>query len=352
MSIAARYNDKECVAHCTSADFCEFHINLFSSGGNEPGTIVEVQRRKGCSLAFHRTAWDIIAAAEGEECMENNDSSPLVAVLEEEEDWAKNVTEQKKNALAAMKICANLLLKDRLDANLLGVEFLCLLTDPRKTGIITATLVSRAILTGSIRPINSSKEKEGLCTDISHEEDDVFVQSLNLRKFVLSLIQYKKLSDDDDMYDSEEEVSKCDDVMNDASTDGNRHRRSHDLEHADKLHNLALEALSNALDVIARDGSLCETVHQHQWLGDVALVETLIDVLRKAETRPHDAVLSARCLASLVEASNEAIEHAMKLDAMAVVKRAKLIGQSQHASLALESTNVYDALSSRRISGT
>jgi len=248
-----------------------------------------------------------------------------------------------------LEIGGTLLQKDRMDANQLGMESLCLLTDPGKTGIITATLVSRAILTGSIRPV---KGEEGPSTEISYEEADALVERLNIRKSILSLIQHKKLSDDDDdVDDSEEEESKYDELTGEDFKDGHQRRRSYDSEHADMLHNLALAVLANALDVVAKDGSLGETVHQHQWLGDVALVETLIDVLRKAETRPHDAVLSARCLTSLVEASNEAIEHAMKLDAMAVVKRAKLIGRSRHASLARESNNAYEALSSRRILG-
>lgn len=73
-------------------------------------------------------------------------------------------------------------------------------------------------------------------------------------------------------------------------------------------------------------------------------MKTLLDILRRAEKKPHDAMLSARCLSSLVDASTKAIEHAMQLGAISIVMQAKNIGRKRHLSLARESNNVYEAL--------
>eukprot|EP00590_Aulacoseira_subarctica_P001198 CAMPEP_0172434258 /NCGR_PEP_ID=MMETSP1064-20121228/70532_1 /TAXON_ID=202472 /ORGANISM="Aulacoseira subarctica , Strain CCAP 1002/5" /LENGTH=510 /DNA_ID=CAMNT_0013182463 /DNA_START=761 /DNA_END=2293 /DNA_ORIENTATION=- len=363
MSLAARYSDSKCTAHLSSSDFCEMNVRLYASSageGERSATIVEVQRRRGDSLAFHRYAQKILAAAEGQEGLEFcNNAAPSIP---HEEFKMKFHTQDRKNVIAALEIAGGLLKKDRSDANQLGMESLCLLTDPGKTGLITATMVSRAILTGSTRAIKESaspslrKRGEGpIIPSSSFDEEDAILQSLDIRKTILSLIQFKKLSRDEgeDINLSDEESPKRNSLIDDEdSPDGNWRRSSFDSELSNVMHNLALAVLANALDMVAKDGSLCDTINQQQWLGDSALVQTLLDVLRKAETRPHDAMLSARCLASLVDASTKAIEHAMKLDALTVVNQAKNIGRNRHASLARETDHVYESLSSRTLTGT
>jgi hypothetical protein len=358
MSLAAHYNDEKCIAQLSSSDFCEMNVRLYtySTGGLEPtATIVEVQRRIGDSLSFHRYARNLLGAAQGHEDLKSYDPNAGVPPIPYEE--SKKNEDLRKNAIAALEIAGGLLKKDRMDANQLGMESLCLLTDPAKTGLITATMVSRAILTGSTRPLKDSvptsirKLGEGQTTASAsqeEEEEDALLKNLSIRKTILSLIQFKKISEDEEeINSSDDELSKSDNLIDDDSTDGLWLRRSYDTEHADVLHNLALAVLANSLDMISKDGSLCDTINQQQWLGDAEMVRTLLNVLRKAEERPHEAMLSARSLASLLDASTKAIEHAMRLDALSVVKQAKNIGRRRHSSLARESNNVYEALSSR-----
>jgi hypothetical protein len=350
MSLAAFYNDLKGVAQLFSSDFCEMHVRLYASNGEGEltATIVEVQRRKGDALSFHRYAWKLLGAAQGQQDLNLDDvikTAPPLPV----EIFEKNIdVEERENAIAALVIAGGLLKKDRMDANQLGMESLCLLTDPRKTGTMTATIVSRAILTGSTKPVDYCALSSSQKKVESFEEEDVLLQNLSIRKTILSLIQFKKLSDDDDeIPSSDDELSESGSLMDDEDSVDGRQRRSFEAEHADALHNLALAVLANSLEMIAKDGSLCDMINQEQWLGDAALVKTLLDVLRRAEKKPHDAVLSARCLASLVDASTKAIEHAMQLGALSVVMQAKSIGRKRHLSLARESNYVYEALHSR-----
>ena len=115
-NIVARYNHKNCVAHLTLKGYCEFNVSLFSTGGDTPGTIVEVQRRSGCSLAFHRCAWKILAVAEGEEDMDSDNFFPVSVTIEKAEDLTKeNCRVEHVNALTAMEIEKQLLY--RMSAN-------------------------------------------------------------------------------------------------------------------------------------------------------------------------------------------------------------------------------------------
>lgn len=348
MSLAALYNDKRGVAQLLSSDFCEMIVRLYASklDGELNATIVEVQRRNGNSLSFHQYARKLLGAAQGIEDLDLDDviktAPPLPAEI-----FDKIIdVEERENAIAALVIAGNLLKKDRMDANQLGMESLCLLTDPTKTGSKTATIVSRAILTGSTKPVSHCVISPTHQNVESFEEEDALLHNLSFRKTILSLIQFKKLSDDDDdPPGSDVEVSESDNLVDDEdSVDDGQQRRSFEAEHADALHNLALAVLANSLEMIAKDGSLCDMMDQQQWLGDAALVKTLLDILRRAEKKPHDAMLSARCLSSLVDSSTKAIEHAMQLGAISIVMQAKNIGRKRHLSLARESNNVYKVL--------
>jgi hypothetical protein len=342
MSIYALYNSEKGVAHLTSADFVEFYVFMYkTSGGTDSrgdGVIVEVQRRKGCTMSFHRYARKILSAAVGEVDIDfeevNGPSSSNLNLLTEkliQEGFQSCLKTERKHTVEAIEIAGNLLGKDRLDANVLGMESLCLLTDPTKTGTLTSTLVSRVILCGTMRPQTGvSPEEEGISEETDLEEEAFLIKSLDIRGRIMSLIRYKKLSPIDDEDSDEELVS---------------HREKYgDVDN--HMHNLALATLSNALKNIAKDGSLGETCSQQPWLKGSELVSTLIDVLKQAERRPHDAVLSARCLGSLVQASKEATDRAMKMDALAVVETAKHVGNLRHANLARETGGLHKKLSS------
>merc|ERR1712025_1209250 len=116
-------------------------------------------------------------------------------------DTAKDSKSEAENAIIAIEIAHGLIMKDRIDARHLGLESLCLLTDPKKTGLTTAIIASRVVLLGSAQDIKSSSSPETalLCDETPFEEKD----------------------------------------------------SSEESEHYTLLHNLALAVLANALDVIA-----------------------------------------------------------------------------------------------------
>jgi hypothetical protein len=344
MSIFALYNSDKGMAHLTSADFVEFYVFMFktsaSTDSRGDGLVIEIQRRKGCTLSFHRYARKILSAAVGEEDIDFDDPATqasnvnaLTEKMMQGEDFQTCFKTERKHTIDALEIAGNLLTKDRLDANILGMESLCLLTDPCKTGTFTSSLVSRVILCGTMRPTNGVFcEKDGISDESSLEEETFLIQSLNIRGRIMSLIKSKKLSNETDGDSSDD-----DDLVSNQEQYG---------DYADHMHNLALATLSNALNNIAEDGCLEKTCSQQAWLNGTELVSTLIDVLKQAECRPHDAVLSARCLGSLVQASKEATERAVKMDALAVVEAAKHVGNLRHANLARESGGLHEKLSS------
>merc|ERR1712087_920201 len=116
-----------------------------------------------------------------------------------------------------------LVMKDRIDARQLGLESLCLLTDPKKTGYLTAVIASRVVLLGSAQDDTCASDEALLCDETPFQE---------IRQALLSLIQFRRIGDADDFEEDED---------------------SEESEHITVLHNLALAVLANALDVIAEE---------------------------------------------------------------------------------------------------
>jgi len=316
---------------------------------NKHSVIVEIQRRKGDSISYHHNAYKILDAAEGQDISDSEDTEPpnLISFTHPEDegkDYREKAKQERDNALVALEIAGGLLKKDRLDANRLGMESLCLLTDPTKTGALTAILVSRVILSGSARPFTVQGEGSQFFIGIDEEE---CCMANDIRDAIMLLITEKRLGGlDDDEYT----VVEIDDTVNLVHDryEPRRRRRSHNAEHSDLLRNLALSTMANALKVVAKEGTLGETLKEVQpWLEGNQLVKALIDIMKCADTRPHDAHLSAKCLGSLVRASAEARERAKTLDAITVVGRALNIGERSHVALAKETASVKMALNSQ-----
>merc|ERR1712003_140269 len=72
----------------------------------------------------------------------------------------KDAKSEAENAVIAIEIAHGLIMKDRIDARHLGLESLCLLTDPKKTGLTTAVIASRVVLLGSAQDIKTSSSPE------------------------------------------------------------------------------------------------------------------------------------------------------------------------------------------------
>jgi hypothetical protein len=349
LSVQAEYNNETASAYLMTSEHVEMHLSLWKTTGEKSGIVVELQRRKGDSIAFHRYSRFILDAAIGDfdvtEHIKTHGEdidfvySKKVQRLLNVELGRSDATEHE-NAVIAIEIAHGLLMKDRMDARQLGLESLCLLTDPKKTGITTALITSHVILLGTARGI------QGLETNTPSVDDDFIFDEApfqGVREAILSLVQFSRIGDDLDFEDEG------------------------DSETMAVLHNLALAVLANALDVVEnrdryddspedtdKKPSALRTASSKDIAGafmeesnDISkneILSTLILELGKAEQKPHNAHLSARCIGSLCRASDEAKRRAKELGAKNVVSTALDVGARTHLKLETECNKVTKVL--------
>jgi hypothetical protein len=324
MSVQATYDDSLATADLVTADRVEIHLTLWKGEEKErTTTIVEAQRRKGCAVVYHRYCRDLLDAAQGVyEAKEDNKKLLHRVEVERKED------EDDKSALYALEMAAKLLRKDRMDATRLGMESLCLLTDPSQTGMENARIASQVVLFGSVQE-----------PDAKQEETDFIQDELGIREAILSLVQFGKLREHCD-FDSDSE-----DEDNVAGVEA---------EFNDILHNLALAVLANALEVHEKDANNITTedskpsantfLEESKEISKRELLGTLLSTLGKAASKPHDACLSAQCLKSLFQGSKEAKSRAKDLNAKQIVMTALDVGRRTHVKLETETENVIKEL--------
>lgn len=368
MSVQATYDNDLATAHLKTSEHVEIHITLWKSPSeNSPVTIVEAQRRKGDAVLYHKYCQNLLSAADGhfsnedfmqssrdEESKVARQSSIIQEIKIEKKQRAADAVDSDDNnmtsllgdgddSLVALEIAASLLKKDRMDARQLGMETLCLLTDPAKTGIETALLASKVVLFGSVDAGSDSLEDEYMPAE-----------DLGVREAILSLVQFGKLGE---YIDFEEEED----------TGANIHEEEKEFNAL--LHNLALAVLANALDVLERHGEELAEVGSNNAASSAAvaaaaenngdqstnantfleetkeiskreLLSTLLNVLGAAETKPHDACLSAQCLRSLFQASRKAKRKARDLNAKQIVNTALDVARRTHVKLETETRNI------------
>jgi hypothetical protein len=341
LSVHAVYCDETATASLLTAENVEMQLSLWKTGGpKQPeGIAVELQRRKGDSIAFHRYSRYILDAAVGDfdsvEHVEIHGAELDVVYSKKVQrmlslDLPKEDSSELENAIVAIEIAHGLLMKDRMDARQLGLESLCLLTDPNKTGTGTALIASRVVLLGTSQDPDADEDDDVLYDEGPFQE---------IRQTILSLVQFRRIGDAEGF---EEGVAVEED------------------EHTTVLHNLALAVLANALDVIgseeqfdetpedvskpaARDrlgsaSSVCDSFLEEaeEVSGNKEILKTLISELGKAGDKPHNACLSAKCIGSLCRASEKARRRAKELGAKTVVQTALEVGTRTHLKLERE----------------
>lgn len=351
LSVQALYNNEAASAYLMTSEGVEMHLSLWKTTGEKSGIVVELQRRKGDSIAFHRYSRYILDAAIGDfdavqhvrthgEDIDFVYSKKVQRLLNVELGKSAKASEHE-NAVIAIEIAHGLLMKDRMDARQLGLESLCLLTDPKKTGITTALIASHVVLLGTARGI------EGLSTNTGLEDGIIFDEApfQGIREAILSLVQFSRIGEDIDFEDEDTETMAA-------------------------LHNLALAVMANALDVIENQERFDENPEETEKKpaairtasasdiagafmeesGDISkteLLSTLISELGKASQKPHNACLSAKCIGSLCRASDKAKRRAKELGAKNVVSTALEVGTRTHLKLETECNKVTKVLQTR-----
>jgi len=347
LSIHAVYCNENATATLFTCENVEMHLSLWEASGDEEGIVVELQRRKGDSIFFHRYSRCILDTAAGEldikeQVKENGDDIDSIFAKKLQRsltlDPPIDSKSESENAVIALEIANGLIKKDRIDARQLGLESLCLLTDPKKTGYTTAVIASRVVLLGSARDIdyNANPEEALLIDETPFQE---------IRQALLSLIQFRRIGEDDDLADEETDES----------------------EHMTALHNLALAVLANALDVIGDDDmdsvssdpdissgrarlDTSESISERfledslEFSENREIMKTLISELGKAGMKPHNACLSAKCIGSLCKASEKARKRAKELGAKNVVQTALEVGTKTHLKLERECNKIMSSL--------
>jgi len=357
MSVQAVYDDETATASLFTGENVEMHLSLWKTPSHtrQQGVLVELQRRKGDSIAFHRYSRSILDAAMNDSDMD--DVFPLGDILYSKKvqrllamELRNKEHQEHENAIIAIEIAHGLLMKDRIDATQLGLESLCLLTDPSKTGYVTAVLAAHVILLGStdgvsIPGVTGEEQGPDYLKHVGPHRE--------IRETILNLVQFQRLG----------ESEECDHMNIEHEQNM---RMDIDQEHMTLLHNLALAVLANSLDVIenaerfedepedtkpaakVRSKSSSDVTEEFMGLTkdtfDKDILSTLISEMSKAEKKPHNATLSAKCLGSLCRASDEARRKAKELDAKTVVQTALEVGERTHLKLETECKKVHNAI--------
>merc|ERR1712166_1127549 len=287
--------------------------------GKQEGIVIEIQRRKGDSIAFHRYSRCILDAAVGEldlgsHIEKNGDDIDVVYSKKVNRllslESPKDAGTETENAIIAVEIAHGLLMKDRMDARQLGLESLCLLTDPKKTGVTTALIASRVVLLGTTQDIdpsgNGAPEEAGMMYDEAPFQE--------IRQALLSLIQFRRIGDAEEFDENEDESEE--------EPSGNRRR---------------IDTSESISERFLDDAQECSGENRE-------IMKTLISELGKAGSKPHNACLSAKCIGSLCRASDKARSRAKELGAKTVVQTALDVGTRTHLKLERECDKVLTTL--------
>jgi len=287
-SIQAKYCKS--AAKCRTLDFVKFYIRLYAVPGDDEEVLVELQRVSGDYLSFMYDCRAILDAAEGKDVfMDNNDVNnrhcpnkkalylrlPVseMSFACDDNTILRHDLKTKQDDEDIINITSELLSSPQSDSNMLGMESLVSLVDVNVTSKSTAILASKRLV----------------CT--RHQPDN---GPFSLHNYVMSLIIYE---DDHEEDDDDESVEEDDTSAIKISLNGSI------AEHTRRLRTHALTSLSNALDLLCSEKILCETISASKdWYASV-LIPRLIENVKCASNKPHDATLAARCLTSLAMCS-------------------------------------------------
>eukprot|EP00540_Astrosyne_radiata_P023288 CAMPEP_0116831610 /NCGR_PEP_ID=MMETSP0418-20121206/5438_1 /TAXON_ID=1158023 /ORGANISM="Astrosyne radiata, Strain 13vi08-1A" /LENGTH=380 /DNA_ID=CAMNT_0004460891 /DNA_START=685 /DNA_END=1827 /DNA_ORIENTATION=+ len=349
MSVQAEYLNEPAGAALFTPEQVEMHLYLWKSGEN---VCVEIQRRRGDSVAFHRYARHILDAAgsdfDSTEFHDYGDSHYLKAAEKLLKRELRTPAIGREESTVSLELTASLLEKDRLDARLLGMESLCILTDPRKTHMNTALLASRAVLLGTA----SEAESAGF------EEDQAAFGKIH--EFLVHLIQKRAMIDEDDLLDGMDVDYDSDDedfFGGEEKQDGRPPEYTNTIK---TMTQYALTILANSWEVVtnfdvyseepetAKASSVATLVQQFlvkcAQQNDIDMAFSLLEEMNRAARKPHNACLAAKSLRIMLQASKETRERAVTLGAAACAKRAYEVGSASHARLESEAYQLLSAL--------
>mmetsp|Transcript_24029 Transcript_24029/g.35535 ORF Transcript_24029/g.35535 Transcript_24029/m.35535 type:complete len:295 (+) Transcript_24029:718-1602(+) len=280
------------MAKCSTLDYVRFRVRLFAPRKNEDeGTIVEVQKRRGDTISFLRDCRAILNAAEGDGVDVPSEAVPvhidfdmasaMAGELKMEEESGEDILTKEIGS------AVGLILRDELDLNIMAFECLIALVDPLRTLPDVALNACKAIVANDTKDTSASE----------------------IRGAIAALLRNGALHEDD----------KGNAIISDFN---------------ETLRNLSLCLLSkifaNLLDKECLETAIQDNI---EWLLET-LIPSLVDVVRSAKDRPHDALYAAECLSNLACASKVLLRCADEEGALYALKEAKAFGSTHHSSLA------------------
>lgn len=272
-SVYATFNDEEAMVEAETHDAVTFTTRLFAGDDNK--VVVELQRQAGCCYLFHQTAKTVLRAAKGMEPMKRRTYSipPSVPKCNDEEE--------RECLESGLELACGLLKKDRLDAHQLAMESLTQLSRSSKC----KCLIAKAILCGP------------------------------LLDTLVSLI---------------ESWTIC-------ASDAAVEKGEMEEQHCATMHRLAIAVLANCLNTLEAEGELKSVLEQRrEELCSPSLLMALVEELRRAGQRPHDACEAARCLQPLVRSCPCAKSRLMDCGCLNATSVAFDAGVNSHANLERE----------------
>lgn len=283
-SIYAEYINEPVKARCKTLNLVDFRIRLFKGRGDyDHGVIVEVQKRDGCSISFSRIRKYVLNELQGK--------GPGASPSEINRMWECHkmlpllddiVPLSDHEVRKAVKDAISLIVEHRLDANTLGIESLCFMTESKRCCTNVDSIASTMIL--------------------SSEEGQV------VRDFVEAVIKENKLP-----YD------KYGDYTDDSRIQ--------------TLRFLCFSLLYHTLQSLASKDVTFDCGVGCAWLQNFVM-PVMVDELKYASSRPHEAFLAASSMNSLMKLVSWCQERANELEAEEALKSAHGVGCSCHAYLA------------------
>merc|ERR1712151_450961 len=309
----------ECSVKAQTSNHVQFIIRLYTINSD---LMVEIQRVSGCAITFHSTCKKVLCAARGEHDNLNNvDDKPMENTCKKPKlmnrpklsrsNKPKSLSSSKPSASIQMtnqeriqeslEIVDSLLKKERIDANLLGIESLHMLTNIDISGLETAIAAANVVL-----------------KDHGH---------FTIKDKIESLVQYWRLCDDDDDDDDSCDVDEKNDIFN--------------QKHYNQMRNHALNILANSLHVLSLQGTLY--IEEDSWLS-TTFPSILISELKQLDSRPHDGAVSAKCLNILIRLSDKIRLSALEQGVDGILWDTLCFSRCANNILAMESELAYSAL--------
>ena len=330
-SVAAVFDG--CVARCRTLDRCEFEVRIFREGDH---LLVEVNMTRGDAFSYQTHSEAVLNAAQGVMSEMSSDIPSPCATLPNlplsigSSDANENGS---TDILDVLENTSELIQKDRVDACMIGMETLAVLTKPDKVGKKVAALTSRAVILGTVgegdiidfqtgRSLGDSTIG-GISNEANSENesdsDQDGTDDMGFMSIVFALVRDKKLQPED-----EDDVNLSNPSF---------------LYHLRFMRLLAFATIDNALQVMY-DTNPCLRQRIARHFDRHGLFESLINDISDARQNPHEAWYAVRILTWLASTSETSRQRALQLGALDAAEGARLHGLTSHELLASDSNTL------------